>query len=114
MSLGLGARVAVSDSTDLYGIVSYEDVELDASYYITTQLLMAIMWSRYGFWCSHLADDKFELNGSFKFIEIADESETAISEFLRYKISLINVSGGLGITRADDVDTISISAVYYF
>ncbi len=112
MSLGLGARVAVTDSTDLYGIISYEDVELDASYY-NNSASDGDNGHGMAFGARTMLTDKFELNGGFKFIEIADESETAINVSALYKFT-DNVSGGLGITRADDVDSISISAVYYF
>ena len=111
-SVGLGYRTALSEKTEFYGVVSYEDVELAGSFGWFSQsasdngvgLAVGVR---------SMKTDKLELNGGFKYIDIAEESDTALSLGALYNFTK-QFSAGVGITKSDDIDTVSVSAVYYF
>jgi long-subunit fatty acid transport protein len=112
MSLGLGYRTALTQNTDFFGVVSYEDVELEAS---SGGFSESGGDNGYGLAVGvrSMLTDKFELNGGFKYIDIAEESDTALSVGALYNFTN-QFSAGVGITKSDDIDTVSVSAVYYF
>jgi opacity protein-like surface antigen len=112
MSLGLGYRTALTQNTDFFGVVSYEDVELEAS---SGGFSDSGSENGYGLAVGvrSMLTDKFELNGGFKYIDIAEESDTALSVGALYNFTN-QFSAGVGITKSDDIDTVSVSAVYYF
>lgn len=112
LSAGLGYRYAISNNSDVFGVVSYEDVELDAS---AQGVSDSASDNGYGLTAGirSMVSDKIELTGSIQYIDIADESETAFSVSGLYNFTE-QFSAGLGYTKADDVDTISVSATYFF
>lgn len=110
LSAGLGYRYAVAKNSDVFGIVSYEDVELKAS-----ALDFKASDNGYGLTAGirSMVSDKIELIGSIQYVDIADDSETAFSVSGLYNFTE-QFSAGLGYTKSDDVDTISVSATYFF
>jgi opacity protein-like surface antigen len=112
LSVGLGYRYAISQSSDFFGVVSYEDVEVEASYQGDSE---SISDNGYGLTVGvrSMLSEKVELSGSIQYIDIADESETAFSVSALYNFTE-QFSAGVGYSKADDVDSISVSAVYFF
>lgn len=112
LSIGLGYRHLISENTDLFGMVSYEDVEIEASYQGDSG-----SDSENGFGLQlgvrSLVSENVELMGSLSYSDIADESETAIDISAIYHFtSQFSVAVGYG--KADDVDSLSLSAVLFF
>lgn len=112
LSAGFGYKKALSATTDFYGVISYEDVEFKASYLSSSDTGNE---SGYGLAAGlrSMLTDKFELYGGLKFVDIGEESETALSVGGLYNFTE-KFSAGLGLTKTDDADTLAINAVYYF
>lgn len=111
-SLGLGFRSELSQQTDLYGLLSYEYVKLEGSNGWYSQSA-----SEDGFGLAvgvrSMMTDKLELNAGFKFMDIAEESDTALVFGAMYDFGKA-FSAGVSYARADDTRTITVSGVYYF
>jgi hypothetical protein len=112
LSVGLGYRYAISQSSDFFGAVSYEDVEAEASFQGNSE---SASDNGYGLTIGirSMLSEKVELSGSIQYVDIADETETAFSVSALYNFTE-QFSAGVGYGKADDVDTISVSAVYFF
>ncbi|WP_206486186.1 porin family protein [Thalassotalea sp. G2M2-11] len=112
LSLGLGYRSAISQTTDLFGVISYEDMEVEASYQGNSE---SESENGYGLALGvrSMLSEKIELSGSIKYIDIADETETAFGVTALYNFTE-QFSAGVGFSKSDDVDAISVSAVYFF
>lgn len=112
LSVGLGYRYAISQNSDFFGVVSYEDVEVEASYQGNSE---SISDNGYGLTIGvrSMLSEKVELSGSIQYVDIADETETAFSVSALYNFTE-QFSAGVGYSKADDVDTLSVSAVYFF
>jgi opacity protein-like surface antigen len=112
LSVGLDYRYAISQNSDFFGVFSYEDVEVEASYQGDSESV-----SDNGFGLTvgvrSMLSEKFELSGSIQYVDIADETETAFSVSALYNFT-DQVSAGVGYSKADDEDTLSVSAVYFF
>ncbi len=57
--------------------------------------------------------DKLELNAGFKFMDIAEESDTVLVLDAMYDFGKA-FSAGVSYARADDTRTITVSGLYYF
>lgn len=112
LSVGLGYRHSISNSSDVFGVVSYEDMEVEASYQGNSK---SVSENGYGLTIGvrSMLSEKIELSGSLKYIDIADETETAFGVSALYNFTE-QFSAGVGYSKADDVDTLSVSAVYFF
>lgn len=112
LSVGLGYRHSISNSTDVFGVVSYEDMEVETSYQGNSE---SESENGYGLTIGvrSMLSEKIELSGSLKYVDIADETETAFGVSALYNFTE-QFSAGVGYSKADDVDTLSVSAVYFF
>ena len=112
LSVGLGYRHSISQTTDVFGVVSYEDMEVEASYQGDSE---SESENGYGLTIGvrSMVSEKVELSGSLKYVDIADETETAFGVSALYNFT-DQFSAGVGYSKADDVDTLSISAIYFF
>jgi hypothetical protein len=112
LSVGLGYRYSISQNTDFFGVVSYEDMEVEASYQGNSD-----SESENGYALKigvrSILSYKVELIGSVQYIDIADETETAFDVSTLYNFTE-KFSAGVGYRKADDVDILSVSAVYFF
>ncbi|MEP7702371.1 porin family protein [Paraglaciecola sp. 25GB23A] len=112
LSLGLGYRYAFSKSSDFFGVISYEDVEVEATYEGNSE---SNGDNGYGLTVGvrSMLSEKIELSGSIQYVDIADETETAFGVAALYNFTE-QFSAGVGYSKADDLDTLSVSAVYFF
>lgn len=112
LSVGLGYRYAISQSSDFFGVVSYEDVEIEASYQGNSE---SVSDNGYGLTVGvrSMLSEQVELSGTIQYIDIADEFETVFSVSALYNFT-DQFSAGVGYSKADDVDSLSVSAVYFF
>lgn len=112
LSAGLGYRYAIAKNSDVFGVVSYEDIEFKMSAQGVSDKTSD---NGYGLTAGirSMVSDKIELIGAVQYVDIADDSETAFSVSGLYNFTE-QFSAGLGYTKSDDVDTISVSATYFF
>lgn len=112
LSAGLGYRTAISASTDFYGLVTYENVEVEASYRGSS-----ISDDENGYGLSvgirSMVSDNIELDGRLGYIDIADESETSFTVGARYYFNN-NFSLGANYTTLDGLDLVGLTARYSF
>ncbi|XQF92615.1 outer membrane beta-barrel protein [Pseudoalteromonas espejiana] len=112
LSAGLGYRTAISASTDFYGLVTYENVEVEASYRGSS-----ISDDENGYGLSvgvrSMVSDNIELDGRLGYIDIADESETSFTVGARYYFNN-NFSLGANYTTLDELDLVGLTARYSF
>jgi hypothetical protein len=108
-SVGLGYRYGLTETTDAYASVSYEYVELSASgiaseddngYGLTVGLRSRIT-------------EQLELNGSIGYVDIADESETALGVSAHYYFTQ-NVALGVSYSSTADFNVYGVSLRYAF
>lgn len=111
LSVGLGYRYAISQNSDFFSVVSYEDVDVKKSYQGNSE---SNSDNGYGLTIGlrSMFSENVELSGSIKYVDIADETETAFSVSALYNFTE-QFSAGVGYSKADD-DTYSVSAVYFF
>lgn len=108
MSLGLGYRYALSNKTDLYGIASYEDVEVSGSgasesedgYGLTAGARSMVM-------------DNIELRGAVKYIDTDSGSDTSLPIGGDYFFSPA-FAVGISYETSDDLSTFGLNARYNF
>jgi opacity protein-like surface antigen len=112
LSVGLGYRHAISNNTDLFGIVSYQDVEIEASFQGNSGDESE---NGYGLQAGirSLVTENIELSGSLSYVDIADESETGFDVSAMYHFTE-KFSAGVGYGKSDDVDSLSLSAILFF
>lgn len=112
LSVGVGYRYGISQSSDFFGVVSYEDVEVEVSSSFGSD---SVSDNGYGLAVGvrSMLSEQFELTGAIQYIDIADGSETAFAVSALYNFSE-QLSAGVGYSKGDDVDTLSVSAVYFF
>jgi hypothetical protein len=112
MSLGLGYRHAISTTTDFFGVVSYEDIEADASLQGNSA---SESENGYGLnvGLRSLVLENVELKGSIGYLDIADESETTFSVSGMYHFTE-QFSAKVSYTDIDEVDFVSVSGVMFF
>ena len=112
LSLGLGYRYALSQSTDLFTAISYEDIEVEFSYRNSSE---SISENGYGaqIGVRSMVSEKIELSASIDYIKFADDTATGFSTSALYNFS-DQFSAGVGYSKIEDEDTLSLSAVYFF
>lgn len=112
LSVGIGYRYAISDNSDLFGIVSYQDLEIEASFQGNSD---SESDNGYGLQAGirSLVTDNIELSASLSYVDITDESETGFNLSAMYHFTN-QFSAGVGYGKSDDVDTLSLSAVLFF
>ena len=112
LSAGVGYRTAMSESTDFYGLVTYENIETEVSYSGSD---FSDDENGYGLSAGvrSMLTDSIEIDGRLGYIDIADDSETAITLGARYYVNT-NFSVGTSYTTIDDLDYISLTARYSF
>ncbi len=112
LSIGLGYRHAISTTTDFFGIVSYQDMEVEASFQGNSE---DDSENGYGLQAGlrSLVTAQLELSGSLSYVDIADESETGFNVSAMYHFT-DQFSAGVGYSKSDDVDSLSLSATIFF
>ncbi|MCQ8891150.1 porin family protein [Pseudoalteromonas carrageenovora] len=112
LSAGAGYRTAISASTDFYGLLTYENVEAEASYRGNSA---SEDENGYGLSIGvrSMLSDSIELDGRLGYIDIEDESETSITLGARYYMNK-NFSIGANYTTIDELDLVSLTARYSF
>ncbi|WP_297820828.1 porin family protein [uncultured Paraglaciecola sp.] len=112
LSIGLGYRHAISTTTDFFGIVSYQDMEVEASFQGNSE---DDSENGYGLQAGlrSLVTAQLELSGSLSYVDIADESETGFNVSAMYHFT-DQFSAGVGYGKSDDVDSLSLSAIIFF
>jgi hypothetical protein len=111
-SIGLGYRSAYSDTTDFFGILSYENVDAEASLGDLSEgedeggIGVAIG-------VRTMIGDKFELSGNVKYIDIAIDSETTFGVDAYYYLT-DNLAIGAGYTVSSDANSYGASLRYNF
>lgn len=111
-SLGLGLRHGLSATTDLYGVLSYEKWDVDASAGGFSQSASDDAIGLEGGLRSMVAEN-LELSGFVGAIANSDDSEAVFGVGARYFFNH-NLAAGLGYETSDDVDTTSLSLSYFF
>ena len=111
-SIGAGYRHALAENTDVFGIFSFEDVNSKAS---LGDISERDNGNGYGLETGirSLVTEQLELMGSISYIAIKDDSETSFNASALYHFT-DQFSAGLGYSTADDVDVVSLSAVWFF
>lgn len=111
-SFGLGYRYGASATTDIFGAVSYQLVEFEASYQGES---FNVDDNGYGLELGlrSLLTSQLEVTASMAQVTIDDESETALFISSLYHINE-QFGIGAGYAQSDDVDTLSFSALLFF
>lgn len=112
LSVGLGRREAISDTTDIFGVVSYQDVSLKASYQNNS---LEVSDSGYGLAVGvrSMVTDIVELRGSLNYVSIDGEADTGFSIGALYNLTN-EVAVGANYSVADDTTGLSLTGVYFF
>jgi len=104
LSLGLGYRVAAASNTDVYGIVSYEEMELgnfdNNGYGLTAGVRSFIT-------------PNIELDGGLSYIDIDKNDETYLNLGASYYITHV-AAVNVAYRTSDDSDMITLSGRYSF
>lgn len=112
ISLGAGYSVHVTDSTDVFGQVTYENLELGAS-----SGGESASEDDNGFGAEigvrSMLTDSFELGAKIGYLDIADESETTFGASAYYYVT-DTVAVGATYEMWDDVDFMGINLRYAF
>lgn len=111
-SLGLGYRHPISATTDIFGAVSYEYIELEADGFGQSDSTDEDGYGLAGGIRSMLTNN-VELNGTLAYVDIDDESETSLGLSAYYYFNT-NFAAGLGYTFGDEADTYQASLRYAF
>jgi opacity protein-like surface antigen len=111
-SVGLGYRYGLTETTDVYASASYEYIELSASGFGASESLDD---SGYGLTVGLRSriTEQLELNGAIGYVDIGDESETALGVSGHYYFTQ-NVALGLTYSSTADVSIYGISLRYAF
>lgn len=112
LSVGLGYRHGITGTTDVFGAVSYQDFEIEASYQGQS---VSESDSGYGLEAGvrSLVTHQLELGASLMYTDVGDESETGFKLSATLHLTE-HLSLGAGYGKADDVDTLSASASLFF
>lgn len=112
LSVGFGYRHEISGNTDFFGIVSYEDREVEVSFQGDSD---DVSDNGYGLQAGirSLVSEKIELSGSLSYIDIADESDTIFNVSAMYHFTN-QFSVGAGYSKSDDADSLNLSAILFF
>jgi hypothetical protein len=116
LSLGVGARKAVAGNTDIYGIVSYEKIDLSVSTGFGGFYSAAVDdESGYGLRIGvrSMMTPKVEVNGEISYIDVLDDAETGFGFGAAYYFTN-QFSAGAGYNTSDDIDTLNLTATFNF
>jgi opacity protein-like surface antigen len=112
LSLGLGYRYAISQTSDVFASVAYEELELninssiydegdsDDGFSLNTGIRSAL-------------SDRLEVGATLQYIKIGDENETGLKLSALYKLTE-ELSVGVGYKKVDEQETLTLSASIYF
>ena len=104
LSLSLGYRMAASSNTDVYGVVSYEEAELE-SYDQNGYGLTAGIRSR--------VTPNIELDGGVSYIDLDDDDDTYLNLGASYYFTP-EAAVSISYRTSDDNDIMGIAARYSF
>ena len=118
ISLGLGYRYAVNNTTDIFGVISYEDAEVDSDFSSSESE------NGYGLKAGvrSMVAPKVEVSANVSYIEIDDLDDVTFSVSGDYYFTK-QFSAGVGYSSGynvfseafnEDLDTLSLSATYSF
>lgn len=112
LSAGIGYKLSISETTDAFGVLSYEEVKVDVSYQGYSE---DISGDGYGakLGIRSMLFEQFELTGSIQYVKIEDENETGLELSGLYHFSQ-KFAAGFAYNSIGDMDTTSIKAVYFF
>jgi len=113
LSLGLGVRKAVAGNTDLFGIVSYENVEAALSSGFTSQSLADVDGYAVRAGVRSMIAPKFELSASASYAEYDEVTESGFDIGAAYYFTN-QFSLGAGYGTVEDVDTLSLTGTFSF
>ncbi len=109
---GIGYRYSLTNTTDVYGVLSLVNADISASYDgekdgddDTGYSLTAGVRS--------MITDSFELSGSVAYVDVFDDNDTSVAVNAFYHFNA-NFSVGASYAIADDVDTLAASVRYSF
>ena len=108
LSIGVGYRHLISETTDVFGIVSYESVEVrwpgssakDSGYGLTVG-------------ARSMVTDVIEVNGSIDYVSIDGETETGFAIGALYNVT-DEVAVGASYSVADNTTGLSLTGAYFF
>lgn len=111
-SIGLGYRYAISNSTDFFGVVAYHDKEVKAPGQVFS---VDESYSGYGLQAGvrSLVTDNIELSGSLNYVNLDVESKGGFNVSAMYHFTSV-FSAGIGYEQVDNIDSLSLSAVFFF
>ena len=111
-SLGLGFRHALTGTTDLFGVVSYQKAEVEIS---VDGEGFSVDGNGHGLELGvrSLLTSQFELAAKLQYVDIEDEGETGFSISGLFHIN-DTFGVGAGYATADDVDTVALIGVLFF
>jgi hypothetical protein len=117
LSLGLGYRHALNNTTDVYGVISFEDLEAETDFGSDSE-------NGYGLKAGirSMVTPKVELAGEIAYVDIEDIDDVTFSisgeYFFTNQFSAgIGYSSGLNVLSEffeEDLDTLTLSASYSF
>jgi opacity protein-like surface antigen len=108
LTLGLGYRYALSQRTDLFGIVSYEDVELSGSGQSADEDGFGLQAG-----VRSMILDNLELRGAIKYIDLDEDDDTSVLVGADYFFSPM-FAVGVSYETSDDLSTFGFNARYNF
>ncbi|BCO17245.1 MULTISPECIES: outer membrane beta-barrel protein [unclassified Alteromonas] len=108
LTIGLGYRYAWSEKTDLFGIVSYEDVELSGSGQSADEDGFGLTAG-----VRSMVTDNIEVRGAVKYIDLDEDDDTSVLVGADYFLSPM-FAVGLSYETSDDLSTFGINARYNF
>ncbi|ABE54872.1 hypothetical protein Sden_1588 [Shewanella denitrificans OS217] len=111
-TLGLGYRLPLSHNTDVFGVVSYEDMEAEVKYQGNS---VSGGDNGYGFEVGvrSMVTEHVELGASIQYIDKSEDSDTVFAVSALYNFTE-RFSAGIGYSKAEDLNTFSVSAYYFF
>ncbi|GAC25138.1 porin family outer membrane protein [Paraglaciecola mesophila KMM 241] len=104
LSLGIGYRMAASSNTDVYGVVSYEEAELE-DYDENGYGLTAGIRSR--------VTPNIELDGGVSYLDLDDDDDTYLNLAASYYFTPA-AAVSVSYRTSDDNDIMGVSARYSF
>lgn len=112
--VGLGYRYDIFSKTDLFGVISYKNIEKEL--YLHDRPF-GLNGSESGITLKagirSLASENIELRGSISYTDIADESDTGFNVSAMYHFTSL-LSAGIGYGKSDDTNILSISTILFF
>lgn len=113
MVVGVGYRYGATEDLDVFGVISYQSAEVEASYEDSSGSVES-NGNGLEIGIKSLLTPQLELTASVAYVAtINDESETALSVSATYHLDEhFGIAAGYGQT--EDVDTLSLSWVWFF